>query len=494
LKECADITVPVITSLVNNSFRRGIFPSSLKEAIIRPLIKKSTLNPDVLKNYRPVSNLPTLGKILEYPAISRLNEHLQLNNCTENFQSAYKTAHSTETALLRVKNDIANELDEGRVVLLVLLDMSAAFDTIDHDILINRFKNEYGVGGCVSSWFNSYLKGRSSKVCISESYSSSHKLNYGVPQGSVAGPPIFTAYSKPAAEIPKRFGVSYHIYADDTQLYVSYNPRILGDREAALARLTKCIAAIKAWMLENKLCLNDSKTEYFIVVSQRQANSIERADLRIGESVIAPSVSIRNLGVVFDPSLKMDLHVSAICRTVNFHLRNISRIRRFIDQNTCAHAVRSLVLSRLDYGNSLLGGISKFNVQRLQRLQNRAARLVYCVNRRTSASPLLCDLHWLPVQQRIDFKTLLHVYKCVQKVAPSYLQELIFSFQPGRAGLRSSKDTTRLVVPRTKRVIGECAFSVIGPRLWNKLPTEIRLAPSVQLFKKLLKTYLFPKE
>ncbi len=236
-----------------------------------------------------------------------------------------------------MKNDIANELGKGRAVLLVLLDMSAAFDTIDHDILVHRFKDEYGVGGSALSWFDSYLRDRNTRVCISSSSSNVHLLKYGVPQGSVAGPPIFTAYSKPVTEIFKRFGIAYHVYADDTQLYVSYDPRVSGDMEAAQARLTNCIGEVKAWMLKNKLCLNDTKTEYFIVASQRQASVIERADLMIGESAIAPSTSIRNLGVFLDPSLKMDLHVSSICRTINFHLRNISRIRRFIDQNTCAH-------------------------------------------------------------------------------------------------------------------------------------------------------------
>jgi hypothetical protein len=448
----------------------------------------------VLKNYRPVSNLPTLGKILEYPAISRFNDHLQYNNLTEEFQSAYKAAHSTETALLRVKNDIAQELGHGRVVLLVLLDMSAAFDTIDHDILVNRLQTEYGIEGCVLNWFNSYLRERSSRVKISGCFSHVHPLNYGVPQGSVAGPPIFTAYSKPVTDIIKQFGVAYHIYADDTQLYNSYDPNVPGDKEAALTKLTNCITKVKAWMLDNKLCLNDSKTEFFIFSSHYHINSTKQISMKIGDSVIKPSSSIKNLGIFFDPLLKMDLHVSSLCRTINFHLRNISRIRRFIDRNTCSHAVRSLVLSRLDYGNSLLGGISVANTQRLQRLQNRAARLIYCVNKRTSAPPLLRELHWLPVQQRIHFKILLHVYNCVNNTAPSYLKNLIHFYKSGRSNLRSSNDVLRLDVPIPKRNVGESAFSFIGPKLWNDLPLKIRQAKNVKLFKKQLKTHLFPKE
>ena len=138
MKQCVETFLPVITSIINNSFRVGSFPLILRQAVVSPLIKKPTLNPDLLKNYRPVSNLPTLGKIIEYPAVSRFKTHLQINNLTETYQSAYKTAHSTETALLRVKNDILKELDAGKAIILVLLDLSSAFDTIDHHILAER--------------------------------------------------------------------------------------------------------------------------------------------------------------------------------------------------------------------------------------------------------------------------------------------------------------------------------------------------------------------
>ena len=229
-----------------------------------------------------------------------------------------------------------------------------------------------------------------------------------------------------------RFNVAYHSYADDTQLYLSYDPKVPGDVDAAQRRLTNCIAEVKDWMLANKLRLNDTKTEFFLISSPRQINSVLRVNLKIGGSVIAPSSSIKNLGVTFDPHLKMDLQVASICRTVNFHLRNISRIRRFIDHDTCAHAIRSLVLSRLDYGN--LGGLSRSNIQRLQKLQNRAARLIFCVSRHTSAVPLLRELHWLPVQNSLG---------------PTYLSDLLSSYGCAREGLRSSRDTTRLAVPVT---------------------------------------------
>ena len=189
----------------------------------------------------------------------------------------------------------------------------------------------------------------------------------------------------------------------------------------------------------------------------------------------------------------MEQYVPALCRSNNFHLRNLWRIRRFIDSATCAHAVRSLILSRLDYGNSLLGGLSRANIQRLQRLQNRAARLIFQADRRTSAAPLMRELHWLPVQERIYFKILLHVYNCLQGSSPVYLQDLVHLYTPGHAGLRSSRGTTRLAIPSSKKMYGDRCFSILGPKLWNSIPMYIREAPNVRLFKKLLKTHLFPK-
>jgi hypothetical protein len=458
------------------------------------LIKKPTLNPDLLKNYRPVSNLPTLGKIIEYPAVSRFNAHLQANSLSDTFQSAYKTSHSTETALLRVKNDMLTELDDGKAIMLVLLDLSSAFDTIDHNILIKRMQREFGITGSALLWFDSYINDRSSRVCVLGEYSEKLPLKYGVPQGSVVGPPIFTAYAQPAADIIRSFRIAYHTYADDTQLYVSFDPKSSSDIAAAKLRLTKCIAEIRSWMRANKLKLNDSKTELFLIASPWHAKAVSNINLKIGGSIISPSTSIKNLGITFDRCLTMNQHVSVICRNVNFHLRNLTRIRRCIDESTCAHAARSLILSRLDYGNSLLGGLSNLNVQRLQRLQNRAARLIFRVSKLTSASPLLCELHWLPVQQRIVFKILVHVYNCFHGTAPAYLQVLIHRQEIRRAGLRSSHDVSRLTIPAAKRSYGDKAFSVLGPKLWNDLPVSVRDTPNVQAFKKALKTYLFPKD
>ena len=210
----------------------------------------------------------------------------------------------------------------------------------------------------------------------------------------------------------------------------------------------------------------------------------------MGGTLISPSESIRNLGVIFDRRMSMSHHISHICSTVTFYLRNISRIRRFIDQSACHNAVRSLVLSRIDYCNSLLSSIPITQLNRVQRLQNWAARLVYRVSRDHPSQPLLNSLHWLPLKQRIIFKLLLIVYKILNNLAPKYLDTCLTVYTPSR-NLRSSYDPLRLTYSVTRTLAGDRTFTVSASKHWNNLPIAIRQSASVNIFRKALKTHLF---
>ena len=186
--------------------------------------------------------------------------------------------------------------------------------------------------------------------------------------------------------------------------------------------------------------------------------------------------------------MTMSPQVASICKSVNYHNRNISRIRKYIDAPTCHAAVRSLVLSRLDYCNSLLNGIKQSDVDRLQRLQNNAARITFSQPKYTHASPLLQQLHWLPVKQRINYKTSVNMYKALSNAQPQYITESLNLNAPNRSDLRSCHN---LRIPRTFKRAGDRAFSVSGPRYWNSLPHNIRGINSFNNFKSKLKTHLF---
>ena len=213
--------MPTITDIVNVSLRDSLISKSLKTALIRPLSKKPGLDSDILKNYRPVSYLTLISKVIEKVVSGRLSEHLIKNSMFDPLQAAYRDKHSTETALIKFQNDILSALDAGSSAILLMVDLSVAFDTIDRDILLSRLCNVYRITGDARDWFRSYLTGRIQRVVPEDAISVDQELGFGVPQGSVLGTKIYCMYTKPVSDIIQRHGLSHHSYADDTQLYMT---------------------------------------------------------------------------------------------------------------------------------------------------------------------------------------------------------------------------------------------------------------------------------
>ena len=218
---------------MNLSLSTGIFPTSLKLAHVKPLIKKHDLDCNILK-------------IIERAVAMRLNNYLSINNLNELFQSAYKSCHSTETALIRVKNDIMMAVDGKKAVVLVLFELSAAFDTIDHVVLFSRLENMFGLTGCALQWFRSYLHIRSQSVLIHKAISEALCLLFGVPQGSVLGTQLFIMYTRPTGVTALKHGVQFHLYADNTQLYATFDVK-----DAASLTCSLLARSVHGWL---KIC------------------------------------------------------------------------------------------------------------------------------------------------------------------------------------------------------------------------------------------------
>ena len=488
LKEHIDILLPTITKIVNLSLATSTFPSQFKSAIVKPFVKKSSLDPENLKNYRPVSNLTFVSKIIEKIVATCLNEHLETYNLFEKYQSAYKKFHGTETAILKVQNDILWKLDNKHAVFLILLDLSAAFDTIDHNILLSRLTST-GVRGLALNWITSYLSCRNQSVSIGNDLSSPADFPFGVPQGSVLGPLFFTIYASPVVNIARNHGLLVHTYADDTQLYLSYNVEEPSEENLTHERIELCISDIKSWMSNNKLKLNDDKTELLIVLSESAQNKIQNTHIQIGSSTISASNNVRNLGIYLDSNMSMENHIKKVCQSAYFQIRNLSSIRKLLSKDTAESLMHAFVTSRLDNGNALLNGITEQQLKKLQLVQNSAAHVLTKTRKFDHITPILTNLHWLPVHYRIQYKTLLLTWKGLNNMAPSYITELLTPYTLTRS-LRSS-DKSLLVVPRTKSSLGDRAFSVVAPKLWNSLPTDLRQATSLHHFKRELKTFLF---
>lgn len=392
---------------------------------------------------------------------------------------------------MKVYSDIASASDRSQVSLLGLLDLSAAFDTVDHSILLNRLQTTHGITGTALTWIASYLSKRTQSVTVNNQHSSFQNLICGVPQGSVLGPLLFVLYTSPVLDIIRQHGLNGHCYADDTQIYIHCNQ---SSASSASLALLQCIDEVNRWMTFNRLKLNGEKTEFIWCGPRRALQKITTDPLNIDAHAVYPVASVRNLGFYFDAHLSLDTHISRLTRTCFLQLRQLRAIRRCVNSDTMKMLLHAFVVSRLDYCNSLFAGLPSSSINKLQVLQNSAARLYGGLRRSDHVKPVLKHLHWLRIPQRIDYKLCTLVYQAVHGTGPLYLQEMCIPIATDKA-LSSHRSAGRgdLRIPRTKTTTyGSRPFSVSGPTAWNSLPSHIRSAPSIDTFKKQLKTFLFP--
>ena len=482
--------LPLLTEIINLSLKTGNVPTSFKEALIIPLLKKPNLDCDTLKNYRPVSNLPFLSKVLERVVLKQLLDHLTLNNLLETYQSAYRCNHSTETAVLDVVNNFFQQCDNHNITIASFLDLSSAFDTIDHDILLERLEKSYGICGMVLKWFTSYITDRFQFVSIDSKKSSPSKLEFGVPQGSVLGPVLFSLYTQSLSYEISKHNCQFHKYADDTEISNSTEAEAIS---YAKQELNNCFHDVSTWMSNNKLKLNPDKTEVLIVGTNHQLKELDTKDINLGQNTFCFQPCIKYLGFKLDSCLSMSDQINSVSRSCYFDLRRISSIRKYLTDDAVKTLVCARILSRLDYCNAVFTGMSTSNFNKLQTIQNAAAKMIFKKRKFDHASPLLKRLHWLPVRARCDYKISVLAYKYFEGSLPEYLSNTLIARSPSR-NLRSSSEHFLQLPKINLKHFGERSFSFAAPRQWNSLPRYLRHACSLDAFKRNLKTYLFKKQ
>ena len=476
-----------LCEIVNSSFRSGKFPECEKIAYIRPMIKKDN-DPDLLKSYRPLYNTSFLSKLLEYACFQQLLMHLKKFDCLPQFQSAYREFHSVETALCRVYNDLICTKAEGECSILILLDLSAAFDTVDQDILLSDLQN-LGVTGLALSWFETYLKDRVFRVTIDGKHSEPGCMKYGVPQGTILGPILFVIYTLTLQYMLAYYDVSYHFYADDTQIYFKCD-----SKDQCISKINTVVHAVQSWMNKRKLKLNKDKTNIMLVGNVQKLRNLDFPSvLLLDRTDITLSSKLKNLGVIFDENLTLKHQIAATKKKAIGGLINIAKISSFIDDKSKFKLVHCLVLTQLDFCNSLLYGLPNDELHSLQMISNAAVRLIVNMPRFSieRITPKAIQLHFLPIKARIEFKICLLVHKALLSGEPKYLFDLLKPVT--NTNLRSST-LNRLDEPFLSRQVSvNRSFAHCAPRLYNELPHCLRIISTTVSFKKQLKTYLFRK-
>ena len=306
-------------------------------------------------------------------------------------------------------------------------------------------------------------------------------ITYGAPQGSVLGPKLFNIYVRNFIRMLQEAGYTAHGYADDHQVGKIFS--IEFQYNAIRCSIPHCLELIACWMKASFLKLNSSKSQVIIFAPKQLVGQLYIDEIKLRDGCRIPvSNLVTNLGAKFDSELTFAPQINAICSSSYKLLRNLASVRKFLSPDDLRILVQSIIVSRIDNCNSLLYGVLACNLNKLQKLQNACARMIYGKRKFEHVTPLLHELHWLPIRQRIVFKILLFVFKFFQNSLPIYLMDSLQVSERGEVMLK---------VPRTSTPYGDRAFSSCAPKLWNALPLHIRSSNSINYFRKQLKHHLF---
>ena len=318
---------PYILRIINMSIECSEFPSNLKHSTVIPLIKDVNGDVECMKNYRPLFNTQFLGKIIEKTILKQLEQHLTVNQLFSATQSGYRKYHSCETALLKIVNDIQLEMKENNLSLILMLDQSAAFDTVDLHILLHKLENNYGICNDALKWMRSYLVGRTFSVVVNGKQSTVREMKYGVPQGTIIAPSLYSLYTGDLSKLVEDQGLKIHSFADDTNIYLGFKP--ISEFSDSKMKLAQCINSVQSYMASNYLKLNVDKTQILVCGSSTNlelyCSRLNEFDCIIGDQCTG-SQEGKTLGVKLDSELKFNAMISETCSAGHYKLNKLKAV------------------------------------------------------------------------------------------------------------------------------------------------------------------------
>jgi len=478
VKDGLPILEPYLMTIINTSIATKLFPDVWKTSIIKPLYKSG--DPSSPINYRPISLLPVFSKILEKFIANQLANFLETSNSLHPNQYAYRPKISTQDALLNINETIYEQIDKGNLTLLLLLDLSKAFDSVDHELLLKKLQNL----SIDPQWFSSYLSNRNHAVCLQNTTSPFLPNKFGVPQGSILGPILFSIFVNDIPKMPADVTIS--MYADDVQIAIPFPPN---NASATCKRAEMILNNLKIWYDSNGLKLNSNKTQCIIIGNHSKNSHLSNFSLTFGDSIIKPLDCVKNLGVLFDSKMTFEPHIIKTCKKVNGTLMFINRVKHLLNRKSRNILIDSLVLSNFHYCPLIWSKATKCTLHHLQKSLNFAAKVVTNgkFRKKDHVSPLLKRLQWPSIQNHLLIKEALFVHRSL-KTKRSTAQ--LVHFTP--SSLQSKRETRNFNVSIKYRKTnnGKKALSVSGAHLWNSLPNELRVMKSKTVFNKYITEHL----
>ena len=479
----AEVIAPFITKLINMSLNTGTVIDDWKLSSVTPVFKGGNDRHEK-SNYRPISVISHIAKILEKVVQRQIVQYLTDNELMCVDQSAYRKFHNTQTSLHRCNEDWVDNICDNLFTAVCFLDIRKCFDTIDHDILLDKLRR-YGIIEVEASWFRSYLKDRSQYVKCNGSISNKSYVPIGVPQGSVLGPVLFSLLIN---DINSHvFPSAVNLYADDTLLYTTGNTCT-----EASDKLQTSITEICKWYEGNRLALNESKSKCMLLSSKHKSNNNSKLSVTINDIPIEQVNSVKYLGVTVDENLTWNNHISLLCRNLAFKVSQLSRIKRMVSTSMLMTVYNSIIQPTIDYAITVWGHTTAENLGKVQRIQNLAARIILnnfdYVNSR--GIDLVKQLKWMNVSERFLYFERLLMYKCIYGMAPDYLANgIIMDIELRNVNTRSHDMNVYIPFPQIEFAKKSLFFS--GAKNWNSLPDHFKEISSIEVFKRTMKRNIY---